>query len=146
MRPPPKEKSTAKQNKKVQMVQKEHEIHGADVVRWCMVMNLVGREVLRKENGSVNYDFGPLGPDGKKLSNNVYGLIFKECMRAYFGVDNADVYALRTAQDSLAAHDLLAVGESTDHPALLELSKEQRTSKDVSEAFGNLEVIGVSLS
>lgn len=130
IRPPPKEKATKKQNKNLSKVQKEHEIHGADVVRWCTVMSLIGREFLRKENGSVDYRFRPLKANGKKMSDHMFGRIFESCMRSYFGVDNADVYALRTAQDSLACEDLLAAGESTDHPALDDLSREQRTDKD----------------
>ena len=138
IRLPAKEKATRKQNRKLNMVQKEHEIHGPDVVRWCMVMNVVGREFLRQDNGSVDDDFGPLGPDGKKLSTTVFGTIFQECMLAYFGVANADVYALRSSQDSLAIEDLLAAGETTDHSALGDLCREQRTRKDVSEVFGSL--------
>lgn len=72
MRPPLKTKQSKTTNKKLRMVQKEHEIHGADVVRWCMAMNLVGRAFLRKLNGSVDELFGPLGPNGKRLSDKVY--------------------------------------------------------------------------
>lgn len=145
MRPPAKEKATNKQNRKLDQVQKEHEIHGADVVRWCTVMNLVGREFLRKHNGSVDYRFGPLKADGTKMKNDTFGRIFEIVMRSYFGVDNADVYALRTTQDSLAGEDLLAAGESTDHPALGELCREQRTAKDVSEVHGILKAMDTIL-
>lgn len=145
MRPPPKEKATSKQNRKLDKVQKEHEIHGADVVRWCTVMNLIGREFLRKHNGSVDYRFGPLKADGTKMSNDTFGRIFEIVMRSYFGVDNADVYALRTTQDSLAGEDLLAAGESTDHAALGELCREQRTDKDVSEVRGILKAMDTIL-
>lgn len=77
--------------------------------------------------------FRPPGARWKILSNFVYGQIFEDCARAYFGVDNADVYALRTVQDTVAAEDLLRVGATTDHPAVEELCREQRTGRNVSE-------------
>lgn len=133
MRPPPITKVSKKMNRTLSSVQKEHEIHGAQVVRWCMAMNLVGRAFLRKHNGAVDDLFGPLGSNGKKLSDDVYGRVFEECGRAYFGVDNADIYALRSVQDTTAARDLLAVGASSDHPAVMELCKEQQTGTPVSK-------------
>ncbi|CAN0448646.1 unnamed protein product, partial [Pylaiella littoralis] len=75
-----------------------------------MVMNLVGRSVSRKHNGSVADAFGPLGPDGKLLSHDVFNQVVVEVGRAYFGVDNPDVYSMRTVQDTLASEDLVAVG------------------------------------
>ncbi|CAN0489356.1 unnamed protein product, partial [Ectocarpus sp. 8 AP-2014] len=128
MRPPAKEKSSRAANKNLSTVLKEHEIHGPDVVRWVMVMVLVGRAFLRKYNGGVvDENFGPLNPNGTHMTPDTFGKVFKEVMRAYFGVDNADIYALRTTQDSQACRDLQAAGANTDHPALLELAREQRT-------------------
>ncbi|CAN0039066.1 unnamed protein product, partial [Ectocarpus sp. 12 AP-2014] len=128
MRPPAKEKQHKTANKKLSTVLREHEIHGADVVRWVMVMNLVGRAFLRKHNkGKVHASFGPLNSNGTQISPDTFGKLFKDVMRAYFGVNNADVYSLRTSQDSQAVKDLLKAGANMDHPALLELAREQRT-------------------
>ncbi|CBJ33597.1 conserved unknown protein [Ectocarpus siliculosus] len=130
MRPPKKGKQHRTANKRLDTVLKEHEIHGADVVRWVMVMSLVGRAFLREDNnGVVDESFGPLNSNGTQITADTFGKIFK-VMRAYFGVDNADVYSLRTAHDSQAVKDLLAVGGNTDHPAMAELAREQQTGGD----------------
>ena len=131
MRPPSKGKQTESANKELKNVLKEHEIFGPDVIRWCMVMNLVGREFLRKKNGSVDIEFGPLAPDGQRLSDDVFKKVVAAVGRTYFGVDNADVYSMRTVQDTLANEDLVEVGlDHTAHCAQ-DLFRRQRTTDKV---------------
>ena len=107
-------------------------IEGADVVRWLAVMALVGRPFLKKANGGeLDTRFGPLGIDGKALSQGVLGkiFIFESIGLAFFGLENADVNALRTTQDTLAIEHVIELGLTLDAMCLDELAKDQRTSK-----------------
>lgn len=111
----------------------EHEIEGPDVVRWIVAMSLVGREFLRRHNGGkVSEYFGPLGPDGKRLSAKVFGDILKVVGQTYFRTGNMTLNAIRTCQDTLAAQHLLELGWDKGCYALLELARQQRTSPKVS--------------
>ena len=131
MRPPAKGKQTESANGELKNVLKAHEIWGPDVIRWCMVMNLIGRAFLRKKNGSVDPEFGPLAPDGQKLSDDVFKKVVASVGRTYFGIDNADVYSMRTVQDTLAEEDLVEVGlDHTAHCAQ-DLFRRQRTTDKV---------------
>lgn len=138
MRPPAKGKQTESANGELKNVLKEHEIWGPDVIRWCMVMNLVGREFLRKKIGSVDPEFGPLAPDGQRLSDDVFKKVVAAVGRTYFGVDNADVYSMRTVQDTIATEDLVEVGlDHTAHCAQ-DLFRRQRTTEKVCQLIVNV--------
>lgn len=138
MRPPAKGKQTESANGELKNVLKEHEIWGSDVIRWCMVMNLVGRAFLRKKNGRVDPEFGPLAPDGQRLSDDVFKKVVASVGRTYFGIDNADVYSMRTVQDTMAAQDLVAVGlDHTAHCAQ-DLFRRQRTTEKVCQLIVNV--------
>lgn len=138
MRPPAKGKQTESANGELKNVLKEHEIWGPDVIRWCMVMNLVGRAFLRKKNGSVDPNFGPLAPDGKKLSDDVFKKVVQSVCRTYFGVANADVYSMRTVQDTMASEDLVEVGlDHTAHCAQ-DLFRRQRGTEKVCQLIVNV--------
>ena len=114
----------------------EHGIEGADVVRWLAVMALVGRPFLKKANGGeLDTRFGPLGIDGKALSQGVFGTVLEETGLAFFGLDNVDVNALRTVQDTLAVEHVIELGFTLDAMCLDELAKDQRTPKTVSQLF-----------
>lgn len=138
MRPPSKGKQTESANGELKNVLKEHEIWGPDVIWWCMVMNLVGRAFLRKRNGSVDPDFGPLEPDGKRLPDDVFKKVVQSVCRTYFGVANADVYSMRTVQDSLATEDLLAVGLNQGGHCAQDLYRRQRTTEKVCQLIVNV--------
>ncbi|CAM9900453.1 unnamed protein product, partial [Ectocarpus sp. 4 AP-2014] len=106
----------------------EHGIEGAEVVRWLAVMALVGRPFLKKANGGEpDTRFGPLGIDGKALSQGVFGTILEETGLAFFGLDNVDVNALWTAQDTLAVEHIIELRFTLDAVCLDELAKDQRT-------------------
>lgn len=138
MRPPSKGKQTESANGELKHVLKEHEIFGPDVIRWCMVMNLVGRALLRKFNGSVDPEFGPLAPDGQKLSDDVFKKVVAAVGRTYFGVANADVYSMRTVQDTMTSEDLVEVGlDHTAHCAQ-DLFRRQRTADKVCQLIVNV--------
>ncbi|CAN0442364.1 unnamed protein product, partial [Pylaiella littoralis] len=82
---------------------KFHDIEGHDVVRWCMVMALVGREMFSKHNGGeVNEMFGPLQTTGQQISPTTFGKVFKELGQSFFGMGNMSVNAMRTVQDTIA--------------------------------------------
>jgi len=132
IRPPDEGKQTRTANKKFKSVLKQHEIHGADVVRWCQVMSLVVRPFLKKHNGAVADEFRPLRPDGKILPERSFKIVIRNVGRAYFGVDNLDIYSLRTSQTTLAYRDLMAVGLGASHGSIQELFREQMTSDEVS--------------
>ena len=91
-------------------------------------MALVGRPFLKKANkGELDTRFGPLGIDGKALSQGVFGIIFESIGLAFFGLENADVNALRTTQDTLAVEHVIELGFTLDAMCLDELAKDQRT-------------------
>lgn len=101
-------------------------------------MNLVGRAFLRKKNGSVDPEFGPLAPDGQRLSDDVFKKVVASVGRTYFGVDNADVYSMPTVQDTMAAEDLVEVGlDHTAHCAQ-HLFRRQRTTEKVCQLIVNV--------
>ncbi|CAM9194572.1 unnamed protein product, partial [Ectocarpus sp. 13 AM-2016] len=104
---------TAEQCKKRQTQQAEkdlcdackvHDIEGHGIVRWCMVLALVGREMLSRHNGGeVSRMFGPLQTNGKQMSPvDVFGKVFEELDRSFFGVGNMSINAMRTTQDTVA--------------------------------------------
>ncbi|CAN0597129.1 unnamed protein product [Laminaria digitata] len=101
-----------------------------------MVMSLVGRPFLRKHNsGKVDKHFGPLGTDGKRLSQDVFSGkhgILKDVGRAFFRTENMSLNALRTVQDTLAAEHLVEEGYDYTAQCISELVRQQRTSVDVS--------------
>lgn len=132
IRPPDEGKQTGTAYKELKNVLKQHEIHGADVVRWCQMMSMVIRPFLKKDNRTVAEEFRPLGPDRKELSDHIFKVVVKDVGRAYFGVDNLDIYSLRTSQTTLAYRMLKVVGLDTTHGSIQELFREQRTSDEVS--------------
>lgn len=110
----------------------EHCVEGSEVVRWWVVMSLVGRPFLKKHNdGWVDPRFGPMGTNGKVLSEKVFRTIFAQMGRLFFATGNADVNALRTVQDTLAVEHIIELGMTTDAICITELAREQRTSKEV---------------
>ncbi|CAB1105429.1 unnamed protein product [Ectocarpus sp. CCAP 1310/34] len=110
----------------------EHGVEGAELVRWLAVMALVGRPFLKKANGGeLDTRFGPLGIDGKALSQGVFGTILEETGLAFFGLDNVDVNALRTAQVTLAVEYVIKLGFTLDAMCLDELAKETSGAKNV---------------
>lgn len=136
IRLPAEGKQTESAEESLSTVCMEHGIEGAEVVRWLAVMALVGRPFLKKANGGeLDTRFGPLGIDGKALSQGVFGTILEETGLAFFGLDNVDVNALRTAQDTLAVEHVIELGFTLDAMCLDELAKDQRTSKMVSQFF-----------
>ena len=133
IRLPEKGKQTESAEESLSTVCMEHGIEGAEVVQWLAVMALVGRPFLKKANkGELDTRFGPLGIDGKALSQGVFGIIFESIGLAFFGLENADVNALRTTQDTLAVEHVIELGLTLDAMCLDELAKDQRTSKTVS--------------
>lgn len=57
-------------------------------------MSLVVRPFLeKKHNGAVAKEFRPLGPNGEALSaDHIFKIVFLDVGRAYFGVENLDIY------------------------------------------------------
>ncbi|CAM9936666.1 unnamed protein product, partial [Pylaiella littoralis] len=100
----------------------EHGAEGADVVRWWMVMSLVGRPFLEKgNNGELETEFRPLGVDGKVISEGVFDALVENIGEAYFGLGNVDINALRTAQDTLAVEHIMELGLTTEATCIKEL-------------------------
>ncbi|CAN0511557.1 unnamed protein product [Ectocarpus sp. 12 AP-2014] len=96
-------KQTGEADCDLSKVCKSHDIEGRGVVRWCMVMALVGREMLRKHSGGrVNGMFGSLQTTGEQMSPGVFGKVFREPGRSFFGMGNMGVNAMRTVQDTIA--------------------------------------------
>lgn len=87
--------------------------------------------VLKQFNESVDDLFGPLGPDGQKLSDDVFKLVVVSVGRTYFGIANADVYLMRTVQDTLAFEDLVEIGLDTSAHCAKALFRKQRTTEQV---------------
>ena len=126
-------KQTDQADQDLSMVCKFHDIEGHDVVRWCMVMALVGREVLGRHNGGrVNEMFGPLQTTGQQISPETFGKVFKELGRSFFGMGNMAVNAMRTVQDTIAVEHGLQMGLEEDNLAFKELARQQRTGLTVS--------------
>lgn len=110
-----------------------HELEGAEVVDWWVVMALVGRPFLKKHNeGFLDKSFGPLGTDGEVLTEYVFGVVLESIGKAFFSTGNADVNALRSVQESLAAEHMVELGIPKDNVIKDELSKQMRTSNEVS--------------
>lgn len=134
---PIKAKQSDSADRKLEMACKEHEILGDGIVRWGMVLALVGREMLKRHNdGFVSSLFGPLQTTGKQLSRDVFGHVFKGCGRAFFGEANMSVSSMRSVQDTLAVEYGRELGLPKDHEAFVLLAKQQRTSLKVSH--GNM--------
>lgn len=90
---------------------KVHDIEGHEVVSWCMVMALVGREMLGKHNDRrVNGMFGPLQIAGEQMSPDVFGKVFKEIGRSFFGMGNMSINAMRATQDTIAVEHGIEMG------------------------------------
>ncbi|CAN0564103.1 unnamed protein product [Ectocarpus sp. 12 AP-2014] len=138
IRPPDVGKQTKTANTKLKNVLKQHEIHGAGVVQWCQMMSLVVRPFLEKQHGAVAKEFRPLGPDGKELSDYIFKVAVRDVGRAYFEVDNLDIYSLRTSQTTMAYRFLKDVGLDTTHGSIQELSREQMTSDNPGENTYNM--------
>lgn len=114
----------------------QYGVEGAEVVRWWVVMSLVGRPFLKKHNGGeVDSIFGPLAQDGKALSNKEFGEAFLLIGKSFFGVPWADVAALRTVQNTLAAEHLVELGLTPNAVCARELAQEQRVSMEVSHVY-----------
>ncbi|CAM9869730.1 unnamed protein product [Ectocarpus sp. 6 AP-2014] len=90
---------------------KVHDIKGHGVVRWCMVMARVGRTMLKKHiKGKVSCMFGPLQANGAQMSPvGVFGKVFKELGRSFFGVGNMSVNAMWSTQDTIAVEQGLEI-------------------------------------
>lgn len=130
---PIKAKQSESADRKLEMACKEHDIHGHGIVRWCMVMAFAGREMLKKHNnGKVSRFFGPLQANGKQLSRSVFGDVFRECARSFFGEANMSIASMRSVQDTLAVEYGRELCLAKDHPAFVSLAKQQRTSTKVS--------------
>lgn len=130
---PIKAKQSESADHKLEMACKEHDIHGHELVRWCMVMAFVGREMLKNHNkGKVSRFFGPLQTNGKQLSRAVFGDVFRECGRSFFGEANMSIASMRSVQDTLAVEYGREMGLSKEHDAFKFLAKQQRTSTKVS--------------
>ncbi|CAN0304109.1 unnamed protein product, partial [Scytosiphon promiscuus] len=100
---PFKAKQSESADRKLEIACKGHDIHGHGLVRWCMVMAFAGREMLKKHNnGKVSRFFGPLQANGKQLSRSVFGDVFRECARSFFGEENMSIDSMRSVQDTLA--------------------------------------------
>lgn len=126
-------KQTIAANKKSSTACMEYGVEGAGVVRWWVVMSLVGRPFLKEHSGGqLDPLLGPLGADGLMLSEDVFGRMVKMTGRAYFWTANPDVNALRTVQGTLAAEHIMELGHTPDESSMRELAREQRTSVDVS--------------
>ena len=98
-----------------------------------MVVAFAGREMLKKHNnGKVSRFFGPLQANGKQLSRSVFGDVFRECARSFFGEANMSIASMRSAQDTLAVEYGRELCLAKDHPAFVSLAKQQRTSTKVS--------------
>ncbi|CAM9899966.1 unnamed protein product [Ectocarpus sp. 12 AP-2014] len=124
-------KQTTTAEKKAAMACMEHEIEGAEVVEWWTVMALFGRRFLKKRNGGqLDNVFGPLGSNGIALSQGVFGSVLHEIGITFFSTGNADVNALRTVQDTLAAEHMAELGIPKDSVIKKELARQQRTSED----------------
>ena len=129
-------KQTEQADKELCDACKFHDIEGHDVVRWCMVMALVGRQMLAKKNGGkVNEMFGPLQPNGFQMSDHIFGVAFKEIGRSLFGMGNMTINTMRTVQDTIAVEFGLEFGLQKEHEAFRELARQQRTSIKVSPYF-----------
>lgn len=143
IRLPPEGKQTATAEQNQSTVCMEHGVNGHEVVRWWAVMALVGRPFLRRANGGqLDTLWGPLGMDGKAISQGVFGTILEGIGSSFFGLENVDVNAFRTAQDTLAVEHLIEEGFTTDANCIGELAREQRTSRTVRR----LQVITVFLA
>lgn len=135
---PIKAKQSDSADHKLDMACKEHDIHGQELIKWCMVMALVGREMLKTNNGGkVSRYFGPLQTNGKQLSRSVFGDVFRECARSFFGEANMSIASMRSVQDTLAVEYGREMGLPKEHEAYTFLAKQQRTSTKVSP--GSLE-------
>lgn len=133
VRLPAEGKQTTAAEKEAARACMEHEVEGAEVVQWWVVMALVGRPFLKKHNnGQLDTAFGPLGTDGKALSEDVFGTVLDIVGRAFFATGNADVNALRTVQDTLAAEHMIELGIPKNSVIKRELARQQRTSEEVS--------------
>ena len=130
---PIKAKQSNAADHKVEMACKEHDIHGYELITWCMVMAFAGREMLKKHNnGKVSRFFGPLQTNGKQLSRDVFGKVFRECARSFFGEANMSIASMRSVQDTLAVEYGREMGLPKEHEAYKFLAKQQRTSTEVS--------------
>ena len=100
IRLPPDGKQTATAERNQSTVCMEHGVNGHEVVRWWAVMALVGRPFLRRANGGqLDTLWGPLGMDGKAVSQGVFGTILEGIGSSFFGLENVDdVNAFRTAR------------------------------------------------
>lgn len=126
-------KQSEKAERKPSRVCMYHELEGAEVVDWWVVMALVGRPFLKKHNEVfLDKSFGPLGTDGEVLTDYVFGVVLESIGKAFFSTGNADVNALRTVQESLAAEHMVELGIPKDSVLKPELSKQMRTSSEVS--------------
>lgn len=76
--------------------------------------------------------FGSLGTDGEVLSAGVFGVVVDSIGKSFFATGNADTNALRTVQESLAAEHMMELGIPQKSYAKSELSRQMRTSDDVS--------------
>ncbi|CAN0254918.1 unnamed protein product [Ectocarpus sp. 6 AP-2014] len=124
-------KQTEKAEKTPSRVCMYHELEGAEVVDWWVVMALVGRPFLKKHNqGFLDKSFGPLGTDGEVLTEYVFGVVLESIGKAFFSTGNADVNALRSVQESLAAEHMVELGIPKDSVIKGELSKQMRTSNE----------------
>lgn len=93
--------------------------------------------MLKKHNhGKVSRYFGPLQINGKQLSRAVFGDVFRECGRSFFGEANMSIGSMRSVQDTLAVEYEREMGIPKEHDAFKFLAKQQRTSTKVSR--GNL--------
>ncbi|CAM9491192.1 unnamed protein product [Ectocarpus sp. 12 AP-2014] len=132
-------KAAEKQQAKVCM---EHGVEGPEVVRWWVMMSLVGRPFLKKHNdGWVDPRFGPMGTNGKVLSEKVFRTIFTQMGRLFFATGNVDVNALRTVQDTLAVEHIIELGMTTDAICITDLAREQRTSTENLTNAYNLRIV-----
>lgn len=121
---PIKAKQSESADRKLEMACKEHDIHGHGIVRWCMVMAFAGREMLKKHNnGKISRFFGPLQANGKQLSRSVFGDVFRECARSFFGEANMSIASMRSVQDTLAVEYGRELCLAKDHPAFVSLAK-----------------------
>lgn len=79
----------------------------------------------------MDKSFGPLGTDGEVLTEYVFSVVLESIGKAFFSTGNADVNALRTVQESLAAEHMVELGIPKDSIIKHELSKQMRTSNEV---------------
>ena len=128
-----KQTATAEQNQSTVCIQ--HGVYGHEVVRWAVVA-LVGNG--RANGGQLDMLWGPLGMNGKAISQGVFGTILERIGSSFFGLENVDVNASRTAQDTLAVELLIGEGFTKDTICVDELAREQRTSKTARRLCGTL--------